>query len=218
MRAAAVHLQQATVLDFASRAHTIWRVDKRNVSVERATRETDIALALDPDSAAEPAVRTGVPFLDHMLSSMAFHGGFSLSVKARGDLDVDPHHLVEVVGLVLGQAFSAVLGKGAVARFGHAVVPMDEALSEVTIDVCGRPTLVLSASFPQPRAGTFDLSLLREFFSGLASEARISLHVDVRRGENAHHMAECAFKALGRALKQAYAPGSQEMSTKGRIG
>ena len=192
---------------------------ERKVTIDRTTRETDISVTLDPDSAAEPAVRTGVPFFDHMLSSMSFHGRFSLAVKGKGDLDVDPHHLVEDVGLVLGQALSAVLEKsGSVSRFGHAVVPMDEALSEVTIDVCGRPTLVLNASFPQPRAGSFDLSLLREFFSGLASQARISLHVDVRRGENAHHMAECAFKALGRALKQAYAPGGPEMSTKGRIG
>lgn len=193
---------------------------ERKVTIERTTRETDISVTLDPDTAAEPSVRTGVPFLDHLLSSMSFHGRFSLAVKGKGDLDVDPHHLVEDVGLVLGQAFSAVQEKsgGAVCRFGHAVVPMDEALSEVTIDVCGRPTLVLNAEFPQPRAGTFDLFLLREFFSGFASQARISLHVDVRRGENAHHMAECAFKALGRVLKQAYAPGAAEMSTKGRIG
>lgn len=191
---------------------------ERKVTIDRATRETDISLTLDPDAAGEPAVRTGVSFFDHMLSSMSFHGGFALAVKGKGDLEVDAHHLVEDVGLVLGQALSAVLEKGPVGRFGHAVVPMDEALSEVTIDVCGRPTLVFNASFPQPYAGTFDLALLREFFGGLASAARISLHVDVRRGENAHHMAECAFKALGRALKQAYAADRREMSTKGRIG
>ena len=183
----------------------------------RTTRETQITLALDPDVTAEPAVRTGLPFFDHLLSSMSFHGHFALVVQGKGDLDVDPHHLVEDVGLVLGQAWAGVLDKGPVARFGHAVVPMDEALSEVTIDVCGRPTLVLAAAFPQPSAGTFDLSLLREFWNGLASQARISLHVDVRRGENSHHMAEAAFKALGRALAQAYAAGAP-MSTKGRIG
>jgi len=150
---------------------------------------------------------------------MSFHGRFLLSVEGRGDIEVDPHHLVEDVGLVLGRAFSQVLEKaGPVARFGHAVVPMDEALSEVTIDVCGRPTLSLHASFPQSSAGTFDVSLLREFFAGLSSEARISLHIDVRRGENSHHMAESAFKALGKALKQAYSPEAQEMSSKGRIG
>ena len=153
-----------------------------------------------------------------MLTSMAFHGRFFLSVTGTGDIDVDPHHLVEDVGLVLGQALSAVLEKGSVLRFGHAVIPMDEALSEVTIDVCGRPTLELHADFPQPSAGAFDLSLLREFFTGLCSQARISLHVDVRRGRNSHHMAESAFKALGKALKQAYAPDAAEMSSKGRIG
>jgi imidazoleglycerol-phosphate dehydratase len=193
-------------------------VSSRKVKIERKTRETDITLSLDPDIAAAPAVSTGVPFLDHMLTAMSFHGRFSLTVDGKGDLDVDPHHLVEDVGLILGQAFADVLVKGAVARFGHAVVPMDEALSEVTIDVCGRPTLFLHSFYPQAVAGTFDLSLLREFFSGLSSQARISLHVDVRRGENSHHMAESAFKALGRALKQAYAPETGEMSSKGRIG
>jgi imidazoleglycerol-phosphate dehydratase len=194
-------------------------VASRRVKIERKTRETEISLTLDPDTAAEPAIRTGIPFFDHMLTSMSFHGRFSLSVEGRGDIDVDPHHLVEDVGLVLGQAFSAVMEKaGPVARFGHAVVPMDEALSEVTIDVCGRPTLSLHASYPQPSAGSFDLSLLREFFAGLSSQARISLHVDLRRGENSHHMAESAFKALGKALKQAYSPDGQEMSSKGRIG
>jgi imidazoleglycerol-phosphate dehydratase len=193
-------------------------VTSRKVTIERKTRETDIAVTVDPDSSAPPAIRTGVPFFDHMLTSMAFHGRFLLSVNGTGDIDVDPHHLVEDVGLVLGQAFSAILEKGTVQRFANAVVPMDEALSEVTIDVCGRPTLVLHAAFPQPYAGTFDLSLLREFFLGLCSQARISLHVEVRRGENSHHMAESAFKALGRALRQAYALDGSEMSSKGRIG
>jgi len=191
----------------------------RTITIERTTRETQITLTLDPDRSSEPDVSTGLPFFDHLLSSMSFHGRFSLSLRGRGDLDVDPHHLVEDVGLVLGQALSGVLAKtGAVARYAHAVVPMDEALSEIAIDVCGRPTLVLHAVFPQPSAGTFDLSLLREFFLGLASEARISLHVDIRRGENGHHMAESAFKALGRALAEAYAPAGEAMSTKGRIG
>jgi imidazoleglycerol-phosphate dehydratase len=194
-------------------------VARRTITVERATRETQITITLDPDADTVPEVSTGLPFFDHLLASMAFHGHFSLSLRGRGDIEVDPHHLVEDVGLVLGQAFSGVLQKtGRVARFAHAVVPMDEALSEVAIDVCGRPTLALHADFPQPAAGTFDLSLLREFFTGLASEARISLHVDVRRGTNSHHMAESAFKALGRALAEAYAPAGGEMSTKGRIG
>ena len=193
-------------------------VAKRRIEIARATRETDITLALDPDGPPGGSVRTGLPFFDHLLTSMAFHGRMGLTVSAKGDLEVDPHHLVEDTGLVLGQALAGLLERtGSVARFGHAVIPMDEALSEVTIDVCGRPTLELHADFPQPTAGAFDLSLLREFFTGLSSQARISLHVEVRRGENSHHMAEAAFKALGRALAQAYAAGGP-MSTKGRVG
>ncbi|MGA2975965.1 MAG: imidazoleglycerol-phosphate dehydratase HisB [Spirochaetia bacterium] len=191
----------------------------RKVHIARATRETDITLTLDPDAPVEGGIRTGLPFLDHMLTSMAFHGRLGLAVEGKGDVAVDPHHLVEDTGLVLGQAFAGVLEKGGqVARFGHAVIPMDEALAEVAVDVCGRPTLCLRAAFPQSHAGAFDLSLLREFFSGLAGQARISLHVECRRGENSHHMAEAAFKALGRALREAYALSGQEMSTKGRIG
>ena len=191
----------------------------RKVQVARKTRETDITLTLDLDGAVAGSIRTGLPFLDHLLTSMSFHGKLGLVVEGSGDLDVDAHHLVEDTGLVLGQALSDALEKtGQVTRFGHAVIPMDEALAEVTIDVCGRPTLSLHADFPQPRAGTFDLFLLREFFTALAAQARISLHIDIRRGENSHHMAEAAFKALGKALQQAYGASSQEMSSKGRIG
>ena len=193
-------------------------VKSRKAQISRATRETDIVMTLDPDSAVEGGIRTGLPFFDHLLSSMAFHGKIGLQLEAKGDLEVDPHHLVEDTGLVLGQALAAVLEKGPVARFGHAVIPMDEALAEVTIDVCGRPTLAWRATFRQERAGTFDVSLLREFFGALAAQARISLHVETRRGRNSHHMAEAVFKALGRALHEAYAPAADEMSTKGRIG
>lgn len=194
-------------------------MSSRKVQVARKTRETDITLTLDPDAPAGGRISTGLPFLDHLLTSMSFHGRLGLVLEGTGDLEVDAHHMVEDTGLVLGQAFSDVLEKtGHVTRFGHAVVPMDEALAEVTIDVCGRPTLFWHALFPQPMAGTFDLSLLREFFTALAAQARISLHVEVRRGENSHHMAEAAFKALGKALQQAYGVSSQEMSSKGRIG
>jgi imidazoleglycerol-phosphate dehydratase len=196
-----------------------WAVATRKTQISRKTAETDITLTLDPDAAVAGGIRTGVPFFDHLLLAMSFHGRLGLAVDARGDLDVDPHHLIEDVGLVLGQAFSGVMEKtGQVARFGHAVIPMDEALAEAVIDVCGRPTLSWVAAFPQPYAGAFDLSLLREFLTGLAAQARISLHVEVRRGENSHHMAEAAFKALGKALQAAYAPSSLEMSSKGRIG
>jgi len=194
-------------------------VKSRKSQVSRATRETDITLSLDPDEAAAPQVRTGVPFFDHLLVSMAFHGRFALAIDARGDIEVDAHHLVEDTGIALGQALAGVFeSTGQVARFGHAVVPMDEALAEVAIDVCGRPTLCWHATFPQPIVGTFDLSLLREFFAALAAQARMSLHIDARRGENSHHLAEAVFKALGRALRQAYSPSSDDMSSKGQIG
>ena len=194
-------------------------MSSRLVQLSRATHETQISLTLDPDAAVEGGIDTGIAFFDHMLTAMSFHGRLGLSVAAKGDIAVDPHHLVEDVGLVLGQAFAEVLVKtGATARFGHAVIPMDEALAEVVIDVCGRPTLSLHAVFTHLWAGTFDLSLLREFFVALASSARISLHIEVRRGENGHHMAEAAFKALGRALAAAYARDDRAMSSKGRIG
>lgn len=191
----------------------------RKVEVARKTRETEISLTLDPDEPGGGQVRTGLPFFDHLLSSMAFHGRFLVDIAAKGDLDVDPHHLVEDVGLVLGQAFTDVLGKsGQVKRFAHAVIPMDEALARVTIDVCGRPTLVWRVRLPRARAGTFDLALVREFFEGLVSQARISLHVEATRGRSGHHMAEAAFKALGRALHESYQLSADAMSTKGRIG
>ncbi len=191
----------------------------RKVQVSRKTRETDISLTLDPDAPGGGQVRTGLPFFDHLLASMAFHGRFFLDIDAKGDLEVDPHHLVEDVGLVLGQALAAVLAKGGqVNRFAHSVIPMDEALAQVTIDVCGRPTLVWRVRLPQKRAGTFDLSLLREFFDGLAAQARISLHVEARRGRNSHHIVEAAFKALGRSLHESYELTGDAMSTKGQIG
>jgi imidazoleglycerol-phosphate dehydratase len=194
-------------------------MSSRLVTVARTTRETDISLTLDPDAMVEGGIHTGLPFFDHLLTAMSFHGRIGLGVAARGDIEVDPHHLVEDVGLVLGQAFAEVFEKtGHIARFGHAVIPMDEALAEVIVDVCGRPTLSLHAIFAHIWAGTFDLSLLREFFTALSSAARISLHIEVRRGENSHHMAEAAFKALGRALAEAYARDAREMSSKGRIG
>lgn len=191
----------------------------RKVQIARKTRETDVSLTLDPDARGDGHVRTGLPFFDHLLGSMAFHGRFLLDISAKGDLEVDAHHLVEDVGLVLGQAFAAVLAKsGQVRRFAHQVIPMDEALARVTMDVCGRPTLVWRVRLTQPQVGTFDLSLLREFFDGLTAQARISLHVDARRGRNSHHIVEAVFKALGKALHESYAPAEDEMSSKGQIG
>lgn len=189
------------------------------IEISRETRETRIRLALEWGRLDEPRVSTTLPFFDHLLTAMAYHGGFFLGIQAEGDTAVDPHHLVEDVGLVLGCALVRSLeGQSTLRRYGHAVVPMDEALSEVVVDVCGRPTCVYRAKLPQQRAGEFDLSLIREFLIGLASTARIALHARCRYGKNAHHMVESLFKALGLALAQAYSPGSRAVpSTKGLI-
>jgi imidazoleglycerol-phosphate dehydratase len=191
----------------------------RGTSVTRTTKETDITVTIAFGEWFEPEVNTGLPFLDHMLSACAFHGRFGLRIAARGDLEVDAHHLVEDTGLVLGSCLAKLLEEGGpVRRFGHAVIPMDEALSETTIDVCGRPTLRYNPRFPQDWSGDFPMWLFREFFLGLATNARIALHLDCRYGENAHHMIEALFKSLGKAIAAAYAPaGDAGMSTKGVI-
>ena len=190
----------------------------RRIETSRKTKETDISVVLDLSGPGDIRVDTGLPFFDHLLTSMAFHGGFGLSVTARGDVEVDAHHLVEDTGLVLGNALADILQRcQPVARFGHAVIPMDEALAEVAVDACGRPALGYRPRFPQARAGSFDLWLLREFFLALSNQARISIHVDTRGAENSHHAAEAVFKALGKALAQAYGPG-RAMSTKGGLG
>jgi imidazoleglycerol-phosphate dehydratase len=192
----------------------------RQHSLKRETKETNISLTLSLDEAEPVAIDTGVPFFDHLLTAMSFHGGFGLELKAKGDLSVDAHHLVEDTGLVLGDAFLALTGdKPAVTRFGHAVIPMDEALSEVSVDVCGRAACVYRADYPQKLVGAFDTALIREFLLALAQRAKISLHAAVREGENSHHMAESLFKALGKALAAAYAPapGRGSVSTKGTI-
>jgi imidazoleglycerol-phosphate dehydratase len=190
----------------------------RSATVARKTNETDIEVTLDLASAVAPDVSTGLPFFDHMLVAMAHHGHFSLSVRAAGDLAVDPHHLVEDTGIVIGSALNRIFAEGGpVARFAHFVIPMDEALSEATVDVCGRSTLCYDPHFPQEYSGDFPMWLFREFFLGLAGSAKISLHLECRYGDNAHHMIEALFKALGKALGTAYAPGSAAMSTKGTI-
>ena len=188
------------------------------ITVDRNTKETRIHLVLDLDSHVAPRLFTGLPFFDHMLNALAFHGGFFLEVEAQGDLEVDPHHLVEDTGIVLGDAlWRSQKDRGALIRFGACTIPMDEALSEAVIDVCGRAYWVYNAEFPQTHAGTFDLSLVREFVIALANNARINLHANCRYGENGHHMAEALFKALGKALAQAYGrrEDGQVPSTKG---
>lgn len=197
----------------------------RQYSFERTTKETDVAVRLDLDPADAGSVpivevSAGVPFFDHMLHAMAFHGGLGLQVTASGDVEVDAHHVVEDVGIVVGECLFRAMNHGApLARFGHAVVPMDDALAEVTVDAGGRSYCRFDAAFPQDRAGDFDVWLLREFFTALAGRARINVHATVRYGENSHHMAEALCKALGRALGQAFraAPGREPRSTKGLV-
>ena len=191
----------------------------RTARYSRKTRETDISLELDFAPGAEIGIHTGVPFFNHLLQAMCFHGRFGLILKARGDVEVDEHHLVEDTGLVFGEALSRLLEEhGPVQRFSEARVPMDEALSEAVIDVSGRPYLVFSGTFPQQRVGSFQTILVEEFLAALAKKARITIHVHLRYGRNSHHMAEALFKALGVALSRAYAPApSAGMSTKGTL-
>lgn len=192
-----------------------------SIVVHRKTKETDIRLELNLLQKEPLKLSTTLPFFDHMLTAMAFHGGFSLQVEAKGDTDVDPHHLVEDTGLVLGEALRKWLDRAkAVQRFGWAVIPMDEALSEVVIDAGGRPYWVYEMSLPQSHAGAFDLSLIREFMIALAAKGQINLHALGRYGENSHHKVEALFKALGKALAMAYSPKPGEqasMSTKGSL-
>ena len=190
----------------------------RYESFTRKTKETDINIKVNLDSKADISIDTSVPFLDHMLNAMSFHGEFGIEVKAKGDTEVDPHHLVEDTGLVFGEVLKLLSEKGKIKRYGHSVIPMDEALSEVTIDVCGRPVLVYNTvGFPQERAGNFDISLIKEFMAALVQRAKVSLHINMRYGENSHHMVEACFKALGKTIMQAYTLDKEVMSTKGTI-
>lgn len=194
---------------------------ERRAEIKRKTRETDIRLTLELDHAGTPEVSTGVPFFDHVLTSLAFHGGFGLQIEGRGDIEVDAHHLVEDVGLVLGDALREAAEQGGpLMRFGHELIPMDDALAEVVIDACERPYFVYQADFPQAWAGNFGAHLAREFFLALSQRARINLHVLCRYGANTHHMIEAAFKATGRALSEAYRERPEQLgvaSTKGSL-
>ena len=176
----------------------------RAAQLSRDTLETQISVALDLDGSGATQLATGVPFLDHMLDQVARHGLMDLSVQAKGDLHIDAHHTVEDIGITLGQAFDQALGdRKGIRRYGHAYVPLDEALSRVVIDFSGRPGLEYQVSFPRSRIGDFDVDLFREFFQGFVNHARATLHIDCLRGVNAHHIAETAFKAFGRALRMA---------------
>ena len=185
--------------------------------VQRKTAETEITLTLDMKERRPSIIDIPLPFFAHLLNAMAWHGGFYLEVKGSGDIEVDPHHLVEDLGIVLGQAFSQLFAEGALARYGECRIPMDDALSEAVVDACRRPYLVYWAKYPQEVCGNFSLSLLKEFFSALAHNADINLHLSCRYGENSHHMAESLFKATGKALAQAFRPVQgqlADMSTK----
>ncbi len=192
------------------------------IEINRKTAETDISLKLDLEKRVKPSISTGLPFFDHMLYAMAFHGKFYLEIRATGDIEVDAHHLVEDIGLVLGQSLKeSFKDKGAINRYGSAIIPMDDALSEVIIDVCNRPYLVYNVNFPQEMSGSFANFLFKEFFQALVSEAKINLHLNVRYGENSHHISESLFKASGIAMEYAFRKtgekGTASMSTKGII-
>ena len=176
----------------------------REAQVTRNTLETQISVKFNLDGTGFSRLATQVPFLDHMLDQVARHGVFDLEIEARGDLHIDAHHTVEDIGITLGQAFAKAIGdKKGVRRYGHAYVPLDEALSRVVIDLSGRPGLEFNVEFARARIGEFDVDLVHEFFQGFANHAHVTLHVDNLRGANAHHQAETAFKAFGRALRMA---------------
>ena len=194
----------------------------RTAKVTRNTRETQIELALNLDGSGASDLETGLPFFEHMLTQVARHGLVDLTIRARGDLEVDAHHTVEDVGIVLGQAFAKAIGnKQGISRYGHAYVPLDEALSRAVIDLSGRPGLNYRCDYVRPRVGDFDVDLLREFFQGFVNHAQVTLHLDNLRGGNAHHQAETLFKAFGRALRTAVALDTriegQVPSTKGSL-
>ena len=176
----------------------------RSATISRKTSETDITLSLDLDGTGTADIATGIGFLDHMLTALARHALFDLTVRADGDLHIDMHHTTEDVGIVLGRAVAQALGeKRGIRRFGSAVVPMDEALAEAAIDISGRPVLAWSVSFAQPKVGAMDTELFEEFFRAFATNALITLHVVQKAGTNTHHVAEACFKALARALRVA---------------
>ncbi|MDT3670831.1 MAG: imidazoleglycerol-phosphate dehydratase HisB [Aromatoleum sp.] len=176
----------------------------RHAEVSRDTLETRITARVDLDGCGKANFATGVPFLDHMLDQIARHGAIDLDVRADGDTHIDDHHTVEDVGITVGQAFAKALGdKKGIRRYGHAYVPLDEALSRVVVDFSGRPGLHYFVSYARARIGNFDVDLVREFFQGFVNHAGVTLHIDNLRGDNAHHQCETIFKAFGRALRMA---------------
>jgi imidazoleglycerol-phosphate dehydratase len=176
----------------------------RSAEVTRNTKETQIRVKLDLDGSGRAKLSTGLPFLEHMLDQVARHGMLDLEIEAKGDLHIDAHHTVEDIGITLGQALAKALGdKAGVRRFGHAYVPLDEALSRAVIDFSGRPGLEYHVEFARALIGEFDVDLMHEFFQGFANHAQVTLHIDNLRGDNAHHQCETIFKAFARALRMA---------------
>jgi len=176
----------------------------RIAEVSRNTLETQISVSINLDGTGVSKFSTGLAFLDHMLDQIARHGMMDISVEAKGDLHIDAHHTVEDIGITLGQAFAKAIGdKKGICRYGHAYVPLDEALSRVVLDLSGRPGLEFGVEFKRARIGDFDVDLIHEFFQGFVNHAQLTLHIDNLRGDNAHHQAETIFKAFGRALRMA---------------
>jgi imidazoleglycerol-phosphate dehydratase len=179
-------------------------VNARTATVSRDTKETRITVTVNLDGSGESKLATGLPFLEHMLEQIARHGLIDLNIQAEGDLHIDAHHTVEDIGIVLGQAVAQAAGdRKGIRRYGHAYVPLDEALSRVVIDFSGRPGLEYHVPFPRARIGEFDVDLFHEFFQGFSNHSLTTLHIDALRGANAHHIAETVFKAFGRAMRLA---------------
>lgn len=196
--------------------------NKRIATVKRETRETSIVVEVNLDGTGHSNLKIGVPFLEHMIDQIARHGLIDIKIDATGDLEIDAHHTVEDVGITLGQAIARALGdKTGIFRYGHAYVPLDEALSRVVLDCSGRPGLEYLVDYPRARVGDFDIDLVYEFFQGFVNHAQVTLHIDNLRGRNAHHIAETIFKAFGRALRMAVEPDPRMAgimpSTKGSL-
>ncbi len=197
-------------------------IPNRRALVERHTLETRIRVSVDLDGTGLSRFKTGLPFLEHMLDQVARHGLIDLEIEAEGDLHIDAHHTAEDIGITLGQALARAVGdKQGIRRYGHAYVPLDEALSRVVVDLSGRPGLIYQVQFTRAMIGAFDVDLFQEFFQGLVNHAALTLHIDNLRGDNAHHQAETLFKAFGRALRMALEPDPRMSgitpSTKGSL-
>ena len=197
-------------------------IPNRRALVERHTLETRIRVSVDLDGTGRSRFKTGLPFLEHMLDQVARHGLIDLEIEAEGDLHIDAHHTAEDIGITLGQALARAVGdKQGIRRYGHAYVPLDEALSRVVVDLSGRPGLIYQVQFTRAMIGAFDVDLFHEFFQGLVNHAALTLHIDNLRGDNAHHQAETLFKAFGRALRMALEPDPRMSgitpSTKGSL-